>query len=59
VSFVLVSLLLKALPGPAWLRALIVLLLIAAVGVFLWETGFGWLMRHYGAPLQGDPVSGG
>ena len=55
----LLSLLFKALPGPSWLRVLLVLLVLGAVGLFFWETGFHWMMVHFGSPLEGDPVSGG
>lgn len=56
---VLLSLLFKALPGPSWLRVLLVMLVLGAVGLFFWETGFHWMMVHFGSPLEGDPVSGG
>ncbi|MEZ0092455.1 hypothetical protein [Streptacidiphilus sp. EB129] len=47
-----------ALPGPAWLRAALLLLLAAAMAWFLWNWGFPWLMQHLGPALNGNPTVG-
>ncbi|MEY9840605.1 hypothetical protein [Streptacidiphilus sp. EB103A] len=55
----IVALMFKVLPGPAWFRVLLLALLVLASGVLLWADGFRWLMEHFGASLGGSPVSGG
>ncbi|MFC5907767.1 hypothetical protein [Streptacidiphilus monticola] len=49
----------RTLPGPAWLRLAVLLTAAALLAWVLWEWGFAWAMREWGAPLEGDPVIGG
>jgi uncharacterized BrkB/YihY/UPF0761 family membrane protein len=55
---VIISWLLRVLPGPAWLRAALLLLLAAALAWLLWDWGFARLMQHFGSVLEGDPTVG-
>jgi uncharacterized BrkB/YihY/UPF0761 family membrane protein len=54
----IVSWLFRSLPGPAWLRAVVLIAVAALLGFLLWEWGFRWLAEHLGSLLEGNPTVG-
>ncbi|WP_037600046.1 hypothetical protein [Streptacidiphilus rugosus] len=47
------------LPGPAWVRLLLLLIIGGVLGLVLWGWFFPWLVLHFGSALQGNPTVGG